>query len=29
LKILKGKNEEFKIGKIDWLEKYHDWIKLS
>jgi len=29
LKILKGSTEEFKIGKIDWLEKYSDWIKLS
>ena len=29
LKILKGKTDEFKIGKIDWLEKYYDWIELS
>ena len=29
LRILKGKTEEFKIGKIDWLEKYYDWIELS
>ena len=29
LKILEGKTEEFKIGKIDWLEKYSDWIELS
>jgi len=29
LKILKGKTEEFKIGKTDWLEKYSDWIELS
>ena len=29
LKILKGNTEEFKIGKIDWLEKYSDWIKLT
>jgi len=29
LKILGGKTEEFKIGKIDWLEKYSDWIELE
>jgi len=29
LKILKGETEGFKIGKIDWLEKYSDWIELS
>ena len=29
LKILEGKTEEFKIGCIDWLEKYSDWIELS
>jgi len=29
LKILKGDIEEFKIGKIDWLEKYFEWIELS
>lgn len=29
LKILNGKTEEFKIGKIDWLEKYYDLIELS
>ena len=29
LKILKGKTEEFKVGKIDWLEKYYDLIELS
>jgi len=29
LKIYKGKTEGFKIGKIDWLEKYSDWIKLD
>jgi len=29
LKILGGKTDEFKVGKIDWLEKYHGWIKLS
>jgi adenylate kinase len=29
LKILDGKIDEFKVGKIDWLEKYSDWIELS
>jgi adenylate kinase len=29
LKVLKGRTEEFKVGKIDWLEKYYDLIKLS
>jgi len=29
LKILGGKIEAFKIGKINWLEKYSDWIELS
>jgi len=29
LKILEGKGEEFKIGKIDWLEKYADLIDLK
>jgi adenylate kinase len=29
LKILEGKTEEFKIGKIDWLEEYSEWIELS
>jgi adenylate kinase len=29
LKILKEKNEQFSVGKIDWLEKYYDWIELS
>ena len=29
LKILEGKTEEFKVGRIDWLEKYYDLIKLS
>jgi len=29
LKILEGKIDEFKIGRIDWLGKYSDWIKLS
>jgi len=29
LKVLRGKTQEFKIGKIDWLEKYYDWIGLS
>lgn len=28
LKILKGKTKEFKIGKIDWLEKYSDLINV-
>jgi adenylate kinase len=28
LKILDGKTEEFRVGKIDWLEKYYDYIKL-
>jgi len=28
LKILKGKTDDFKVGKIDWLEKYYDLIKL-
>lgn len=28
LKILDGKVEEFKIGKIDWLEKYSELIEL-
>jgi len=28
LKILKGKTGEFKIGKIDWLERYSDLIDL-
>ena len=28
LKILKGKTEEFEIGKIDWLEKYSDLIEI-
>jgi len=28
-KILEEKTEEFKVGRIDWLEKYHDWIELS
>jgi len=26
LKILKGEIEEFKVGKIDWLEEFSDWI---
>ncbi len=29
LKILEGKIEEFKIGKIDWLEKYSDLIDIT
>jgi len=29
LKILRGKTNEFKIGKIDWLGKYYDLIELS
>ena len=29
LKILKGNTEDFKVGKIDWLEKYFDWIELG
>jgi adenylate kinase len=29
IKILNGKTDEFKVGKIDWLEKYSDWIELS
>jgi adenylate kinase len=29
LKILKGKTDDFKVGKIDWLEKYYDLIELS
>jgi adenylate kinase len=29
LKILNGNAEEFKVGKIDWLEKYFDWIELG
>ncbi len=29
LKILDGKPDDFKVGKIDWLEKYYDWIELS
>jgi len=29
LKILKGKTDAFKIGKIDWLEKYSGLIELS
>jgi len=29
LKILKGDSKKFKIGKIDWLEKYSDWIELG
>jgi len=29
LKILDGKIDEFKVGKIDWLEKYSDWIELT
>jgi adenylate kinase len=29
LKILDGKTDDFKVGKIDWLEKYYDWIELS
>ncbi len=29
LKILEGKTEEFKIGKIDWLEKYSGLIELK
>lgn len=26
LKILKGEIEEFKVGKIDWLEEFSNWI---
>jgi adenylate kinase len=29
LKILSGNTDKFKFGKIDWLEKYSDWIELS
>jgi adenylate kinase len=29
LKILKGNTEDFKVGKIDWLKNYYDWIELS
>jgi len=29
LKILKEKTKEFKVGNIDWLEKYSDWIELN
>jgi len=29
LKILDGKTDDFRVGKIDWLEKYSDWIELS
>jgi len=29
LKILDGKTDDFRVGKIDWLEKYYDLIKLS
>ena len=29
LKILDGKTDDFKVGKIDWLEKYYDWIDLT
>jgi adenylate kinase len=29
LRILDGKTEDFKVGKIDWLEKYYDLIELS
>ncbi len=29
LKILDGKTDDFKVGKIDWLEKYYDWIELD
>lgn len=29
IKILDGKTDEFKVGKIDWLEKYSDWIELN
>jgi len=29
LKILEGKIEKFKVGRIDWLEKYYDWIDTS
>jgi len=29
LMILRGKTEKFKIGKIDWLEKYVDMIELK
>jgi adenylate kinase len=28
-KILNGKTDKFKIGKIDWLEKYSDWIDIT
>jgi len=27
--ILYGKTDKFKVGKIDWLEKYSGWIELS
>jgi len=29
LKILKGDSKKFKVGKIDWLEEYSDWIDLD
>jgi len=29
LKILKSKTDDFKVGKIDWLEKYYDLIDMS
>jgi adenylate kinase len=29
LKMLEGKTDDFKIGKIDWLEEYYGWIKLK
>jgi len=29
LKILEGKTEGFKVGRVDWLEEYSDWIELS
>jgi len=28
LKTIKGNTKKFKVGKIDWLEKYYDWIKI-
>ena len=29
LKILKGENEDFKVGKIDWLEEFSDLIDIT